>query len=102
MSEMASRWSYLWSRRKGEDGNAPYMPSITSAGGQMQLDRALIAVVLALLAFGTVMVFSATVALPDSPRFARYSHTHFLWRHVMSVLLALVLSSVVYQFPTRV
>ncbi|NBQ86187.1 MAG: putative lipid II flippase FtsW [Betaproteobacteria bacterium] len=102
MSEMASRWSYLWSRRKGGDGHAPYMPSSTSAGGQMQLDRALIAVVLALLAFGTVMVFSATVALPDSPRFARYSHTHFLWRHVMSVLLALVLASVVYQFPTRV
>lgn len=102
MSEIASRWSYLWSRRKGAVDPAPYMPASAPAGSQMQLDRALIAVVLTLLAFGTVMVFSATVALPDSPRFARYSHTHFLWRHLMSVSLALVLASVVYQFPTRV
>ncbi len=43
-------------------------------------DQALVWVVVALLALGMVMVYSASVALPDSPRFARYSHSHFLWR----------------------
>lgn len=102
MSALASRWSYLWARRRPAEGHVPYMPSATPITGHLQLDQVIVAVVLALLAFGTVMVFSATVALPDSPRFARYAHTHFLWRHLMSVGLALVLATVVYQFPTRV
>ena len=34
--------------------------------------------VVGLLAFGLVMVYSAPrCALPDSPKFARYAHTHF-------------------------
>jgi cell division protein FtsW len=38
----------------------------------------------ALLAWGLVMVYSASIALPDNPRFARYAH-HFLVRHAMSI-----------------
>ena len=41
-------------------------------------DQALLWVTVALLAFGLVMVYSASVALPDNPKFARYAHTHFL------------------------
>ena len=32
-------------------------------------------------AVGLVMVYSASVALPDNPKFARYAPTHFLTRH---------------------
>ena len=48
------------------------------------VDQALVWVVVALLLWGMVMVYSASIAMPDNPRFARYSHTHFLTRHVIS------------------
>ena len=38
-------------------------------------DQQLIWVVVALLALGLVMVYSASVALPDNPKFARYAPT---------------------------
>ena len=43
---------------------------------------------IALLALGLVMVYSASVALPDNPKFARYAPTYFLTRHVVSIVIA--------------
>jgi cell division protein FtsW len=62
-------------------------------------DQALIWVVLALLALGVVMVYSASIALPDNPKFARYAPTHFLTRHLISIAIALVAAVVVVQLP---
>ena len=62
-------------------------------------DQPLIWVVVALLALGLVMVYSASVALPDNPKFARYAQTHFLMRHAMSLLVAFVAAVVVVQMP---
>jgi len=62
-------------------------------------DQTLVWVVIALLALGLVMVYSASVALPDNPKFARYAATHFLSRHVLSILVALVAAVVVVQVP---
>ena len=62
-------------------------------------DQALVWVVIALLAAGMVMVYSASVALPDNPKFARYTPTHFLSRQMISIALALVVSLVVVQIP---
>jgi cell division protein FtsW len=62
-------------------------------------DQALVWVVVALLAVGMVMVYSASVALPDNPKFARYAPTHFLNRQMISIALALVLALVVVQIP---
>ena len=56
----------------------------------MAFDQALVWVVVGLLALGLVMVYSASVALPDSPKFARYAHTHFLTRHAMQIGLAVL------------
>ena len=50
-------------------------------------DQALLWVTVALLAFGLVMVYSASVAMPDNPKFARYSHDHFLVRHAAFIVL---------------
>ena len=49
-------------------------------------DQLLVWVVFGLLLLGLVMVYSASVALPDNPKFARYTPTHFLSRHALSII----------------
>ncbi|MDE2594740.1 MAG: putative lipid II flippase FtsW [Burkholderiales bacterium] len=68
----------------------------------MGFDQALIWVVLALMALGLVMVYSASIALPDSPKFANYATTHFFSRHVFSIVLAICVAAVVTQIPLAV
>ena len=63
------------------------------------VDQALIWVVVALLMWGMVMVYSASIAMPDNPRFARYAQTHFLTRHVLSLGLGGVVALVAFQIP---
>ena len=65
-------------------------------------DQSLVSVVAALLLLGVVMVYSASVALPDNPRFSNYAPTHFLQRHVISLAIALVAALVVVQVPIAV
>ncbi len=65
----------------------------------MGFDQSLVWVVLALLALGLVMVYSASIALPDSPKFAKYTHTYFVNRHLFSLILALLVGAVVTQIP---
>ena len=55
-----------------------------------------------LLALGLVMVYSASVALPDSPKYARYSPTFFLGRHALSLLIAFVAALLAVQVPISV
>ena len=43
-------------------------------------DQHLVWVTAALLLWGLVMVYSASIAMPDNPRFALYTHTYFLSR----------------------
>ncbi len=62
-------------------------------------DQALVWVTVALLMFGLVMVYSASVAMPDNPKFARYAHTHFLFRHVLSLVVAFVVALLAFQVP---
>jgi cell division protein FtsW len=73
-----------------------------SAGQPVRLsdfDLALIWVVVALLAWGLVMVYSASIALPDNPKFSRYAHTHFLTRHLLSLAVAFVAALIAFQIP---
>jgi cell division protein FtsW len=62
-------------------------------------DRGLVLVAIGLLALGLVMVYSASIALPDSPRFARYAPTHFLSRHALSLGLGFVAALLALQVP---
>ena len=74
----------------------------TGQPGRTQgIDQALLWVSIALLALGLVMVYSASVALPDNPRFARYAATHFLTRHVLALALAFVAALVTLQIPMQ-
>lgn len=62
------------------------------------VDTALIGVVLALIMFGTVMVYSASISLADSPRY-NVAPTHFLLRHVMSLGIAFCAAAVAFSIP---
>ncbi|MFN4359259.1 MAG: putative lipid II flippase FtsW [Hylemonella sp.] len=62
-------------------------------------DLALVWVIVALLAWGLVMVYSASIALPDNPKFARYAHTHFLTRHLLSLAVAFIAALIAFQIP---
>ena len=61
------------------------------------VDQTLVWVVVALLLWGMVMVYSASIAMPDNPRFSRYSHTHFLTRHVISMGVGCIMALLVFQ-----
>ena len=65
-------------------------------------DRALVCVAMALLMWGLIMVYSASVAMPDNPKFARYAHTHFLFRHLLSLTVAFVAALLVFQVPLAI
>ncbi len=74
--------------------------SLASPAGRMPgFDQALVWVTLALLMWGLVMVYSASIAMPDNPKFARYAHAHFLLRHLLSLAVAFVAAVLVFQVP---
>ncbi|MEY3954440.1 MAG: hypothetical protein RLZZ397_1320 [Pseudomonadota bacterium] len=60
-------------------------------------DRTLLAVITGLLLWGLVMVYSASVAMPDNPRFANYSQFHFVIRHLFALGVGLGLALLVFQ-----
>jgi cell division protein FtsW len=68
----------------------------------LAFDRTLVLVALALITFGLVMVYSASIALPDSRKFSAYAPTHFLMRHLMAVTIGLVVALAVSQIPIAV
>ncbi|PXW96939.1 cell division-specific peptidoglycan biosynthesis regulator FtsW [Sphaerotilus hippei] len=58
-------------------------------------------VVLGLLSLGLVMVYSASIQLPDNPKFDNYAPTHFFLRHLMSIALAGIAAIVTLSVPMR-
>ncbi len=65
----------------------------------MGFDQALVWVTLALLLWGLVMVYSASIAMPENPRFANYTHTYFLTRHMLWLGMAFVAALLAFQVP---
>ena len=65
-------------------------------------DQPMVWVVVALMLWGLVMVYSASIAMPDNPKFAKYTHTYFLVRHAMWVLTAFVAALMTFQIPVSV
>ncbi len=63
-------------------------------------DQPLVWVTFALLMVGLVMVYSASIAMPDNPRTgAYYTQTHFLMRHTLSLCVAFVAALLAFQVP---
>ncbi len=64
-------------------------------------DQTLLWVCVALLAWGLVMVYSASIAMPDNPRFKNYTQTHFLVRHAIAIGVAFVAALLAFQVPMQ-
>ena len=95
----ASRPS-LWQRMRAWAGAAPsanadvlpvrvggteYRRTAATPARVLGFDQALLWVVVLLLAFSVVMVYSASIAMPDNPRFGNIAPTNFLLRHVIAI-----------------
>jgi cell division protein FtsW len=92
------------SRRASDEGGAlPIRDFVNVNAAQpsrlMGFDQPLVWVTVALLLMGLVMVYSATIALPDSPRFSNYTPMFFFQRHIMAIAMAVCVAAVVTQIP---
>lgn len=103
VTRLREKWLGAWSK------DSKSLPVRTNLGvlpnqsvSVTGLDKALVWVVVGLMLWGLVMVYSASIALPDNPRFARYTSTHFLWRHCASILIALSMALLVFQIPLSI
>ena len=71
----------------------------TSPSRITDFDQVLAWVTVALLVWGLVMVYSASIAIPENPKFSRYAHNHFLVRHAASIAIAFVAALLAFQLP---
>lgn len=96
---MIGTWLSTWQQRwRGTDEPAPVR---LRASTMMEYDQPLVWVVLILMLFGMVMVYSASIALPDSPKYASYKNTHFLVRQATFIAVALVAGLIAFRVPIR-
>ena len=66
------------------------MRSAAQRSRMMEYDQPLVWVVVLLMLFGMVMVYSASIALPDSPKYANYTNYHFLVRQISFISVSLL------------
>jgi cell division protein FtsW len=65
------------------------VPSLEQRSRMMAYDQLLVWVVILLMLFGMVMVYSASISLPDSRKYASYTNSHFLVRQAVFILISL-------------
>jgi cell division protein FtsW len=65
------------------------LPGVVQRSRMMEYDQPLVWVVVLLMLFGMVMVYSASISLPDSPKYASYKNSHFLVRQASFIGVAL-------------
>ena len=109
----ASSWLGSLRQRLGGVARAAHIPlpvrthvrdsmrSAPLAVREVGFDQALLWVVIGLMLWSLVMVYSASVALPDNPKFARYEHTHFVSRHGVFMLVGLLAAWGAFQVPMQ-
>jgi cell division protein FtsW len=93
-----------FAKRRDEVGPLPVRDGFeggpsTRAVRLTAFDQSLVAVVCALMLLGLVMVYSASIAMPDNPKFANYSSVFFLQRHLLSLAIACIVGLVAVQIP---
>ena len=83
-------------------GGNEYRQTPTNTASFFGADQVLIWLVVAILSWGIVMVFSASIAMPDNPRFGKIAPTHFLLRHAMGIGMGFVAALLAFQIPMQV
>jgi cell division protein FtsW len=91
-------WAGRWTGRDtGEQGYG--------LGGRpvrwVSFDATLAWACLLLMALGLVMVYSASIQLPDNPKFSNYSPTFFLQRHIFALAMSVIVGAVALAVPMR-
>jgi cell division protein FtsW len=71
------------------------------SGSVREFDLPLLWAGLLLMLFGLVMVYSASIALPDSSRFASLRTTHHLTRHLIALAIGLGCGLVAFAIPVQ-
>jgi cell division protein FtsW len=66
------------------------VPGLAQRSKMMEYDQPLVWVVVLLMLFGMVMVYSASISLPDSPKYASYKNSHFLFRQASFIGVSLI------------
>lgn len=64
-----------------------------------KIDMPLIWVTIILLTWGFVMVYSASIAMPDNPKFLKLTGTYFMTRHALFILMAGFVAFMAFQLP---
>ena len=75
------------------------MKSGARASKMMEYDQPLVWVVVLLMMLGMVMVYSASISLPDASKFASYSNSYFLTRQATFVAISMVAGFLVFRIP---
>ncbi len=90
-----------WAARREAQAKVPVRDWVrTTAPKRVSgVDMPLVWVTLVLVLLGLVMVYSASVAMSDNPRFARFGPTYFAARHAMWMVVAVVAAVTVSQVP---
>jgi len=68
----------------------------------LDYDQPLLWVVIGLLGLGLVMVYSASIAMPDSPKYAAYRSYYFLAHQVVFLCAGVVAAAVGFRTPVKV
>lgn len=81
-------------------GLASVVSGVRPARSRMlDYDHSLLWAVIALLGLGVVMVYSASIAMPDSPKYASYHDYAFLVRHIVSLVIATIAALIAFRIP---
>lgn len=64
-----------------------------------KVDASLIWTTVGLLAWGLVMVYSASIAMPDNPKFGKLTGAYFANRHAMYIVIAGFIAFIAFQIP---
>lgn len=91
---LLSRW-----RKRGGGAAFDATGDLSKRSAIPIVDEMLIWAVLSLLLLGLVMVYSASIALPDSPKYASYSTWHFATRQALFIVLSLCAAYCAYHVP---
>jgi cell division protein FtsW len=70
---------------------------VTQQSKMMEYDQPLVWVAVLLMLFGMVMVYSASISLPDSPKYASYKNYHFLIRQATFIAVSLIAGMLVFR-----
>lgn len=97
---------------KGLDAKS-FSGSFSNVGGMMTMlrsngkvtappyDQGLLWMVLLLLGFGLVMVYSASIAMAEADKGFGHNSAYFLIRHAIFLMVGLMAGFMAFQFPTR-